>query len=63
MKTTLTSDESLDCYLQPLKLRFFSFQVEDAAHNHLLQISGYDSTQDFINCQNQAITQDEPTAS
>lgn len=38
-------------------------RVEAAARNQLLQISGYDSTQAFINRQNQAITQDERTAS
>lgn len=33
--------------------------VEAAASNHLLQISGYNSAQDFISRQNQAIAQDE----
>jgi HPr kinase/phosphorylase len=33
--------------------------VEAAARNHLLQISGYNSAQDFISRQNQAIAQDE----
>lgn len=36
--------------------------VEAAARNHLLQISGYNSAQDFIQRQNQAITRDENAA-
>jgi len=35
--------------------------VEAAARNHLLQISGYNSAQDFINRQRQAITRDQQT--
>ncbi len=63
MRPALTSDELRNCSRQPLKPSFFSCQLEAAAHNNLLQISDYDSTQDSINRQNQAISQDEPTAS
>jgi HPr kinase/phosphorylase len=36
--------------------------VEAAARNHLLQVSGYNSAQDFIQRQKQAIAKDEKTA-